>query len=392
MNYQKEALSVHAKSKGKLEIKSKVPLKTKKDLALFYTPGVAEVSSAIAKNKSESYKYTSRQNMIAIVTDGSRVLGLGNVGPEAAMPVMEGKAILFKEFGGVNAFPLCLATQDKEEIIKTVKFIAPSFGGINLEDIESPKCFEIEDRLKKELDIPVFHDDQEGTAIAILAGMINALKLKRKKIGETKIVLSGAGAAGNAAAKLLIFAGARKLVVCDSRGAIYKEREGMDDYKKELAAITNPEGFKGNLKEALSGAEVFIGVSAPNIVSAEMVASMSEEPIIFALANPFPEISPEEARRGGAKIICTGRSDYPNQINNLLCFPGLFRGVLDARIRSITEEVKVAAAGAIARLVSGKELRPDFIIPSALDKRVAKAVAAAVKKSAFGKNILRPHN
>ncbi len=382
MDCGKEALRIHSKRKGKLEIKSKVSLKTKKCLSLAYTPGVAEVCLAIARDKSSAYKYTARGNMIAIVTDGSRVLGLGNIGPEAAMPVMEGKAILFKEFGGVDAFPICLATQDKEEIIKTVKNIAPSFGGINLEDIKSPKCFEIAERLQKELDIPVFHDDQDGTAIAIMAGLINALKVTGKKIESVKIVLSGAGAAGNATANLLVFAGVKNLIVCDSRGAIYKGRPDMDEYKEKLAEMTNSEGFQGDLKGAIAGADVFIGVSAPRILSAEMVRTMAKEPIVFALANPVPEIAPEEAKQGGAKVIATGRSDYPNQINNLLCFPGLFRGVLDAHLMRITKEMELAASYAIAGLVSKKELKADFVVPSVLDKRVAKTVAKAVQESA----------
>jgi len=382
MDYGKEALKIHSKRQGKLEIVSKVSLKTKKCLASAYTPGVADVCVAISKDKASSYKYTTRGNMIAIVTDGSRVLGLGNIGPEAAMPVMEGKAILFKEFGGVDAFPICLATQDKEEIIKTVKNIAPSFGGINLEDIESPKCFEITERLQKELDIPVFHDDQDGTAIAVLAGLINALKVVVKKIESAKIVLSGAGAAGNAIAKLLVFAGAKNLIICDSRGAIYKGRPGLDEYKEKLAEMTNLTGFRGNLKETLKGADIFIGVSAPKILSAEMVKMMAKDPVIFALANPVSEIIPEEAKKGGAKVVATGRSDYPNQINNLLCFPGLFRGVLDARLMKITQETELAVAFAIAHLVSQKELSANYIVPSVLDKRVAKAVAKAVQKSA----------
>lgn len=381
MDFKKEALRLHFKKRGKLSIKSKVSVRTKKDLAIVYTPGVAEVCLAIAKDKRKAYEYTSRGNMIAIVTDGSRVLGLGNIGPEAALPVMEGKAVLFKEFGGVDAFPVCLASQDKEEIIKTIKNIAPVFGGINLEDIASPKCFEIEERLKQELDIPVFHDDQHGTAIAVFAGLINALKLAMKKIEEARIVLSGAGAAGNAIAKLLICGGAKNIIICDSWGAIYKGRsENMDKYKKELALMTNAGGFKGNLKEAMKGADVFIGVSAPKIVTSKMVSSMADNAIIFALANPVPEIMPEEAKAAGAKIIATGRSDYPNQINNLLVFPGLFRGILDARLARITEKIELAAARAIAGLVSKRKLSPNFIIPSALDRRVAKAVAEAVKE------------
>jgi len=381
MNYGKKSLELHAKNKGKIEIKSKISLATNNCLALAYTPGVADVCKAIAKDKKTVYDYTSRNNLIAVITDGSRVLGLGNIGPEAALPVMEGKAILFKEFGDVDAFPICLATQDKEEIIKTIKNIAPSFGGINLEDIESPKCFEIEERLKKELDIFVFHDDQEGTAIAILAGLINAFKLSKRKITDAKIILSGAGAAGNATAKLLHLAGAKNLIVCDSKSAIYKGRIGNDKHKEELSSITNLKNFKGTMAEALKNADVFIGVSAPKILTREMIITMAKNPIIFALANPTPEIMPEEAKKADARIIATGRSDYPNQINNLLVFPGLFRGILDARAKEITDETKIAAAYAIADLVPKNRLSPNYIIPSALDKRVAKAVAKAVKNA-----------
>lgn len=381
MNYGKRSLKLHLKNKGKIEIKSKVSLKTNNCLACAYTPGVAEVCLAIAKNKKAVYDYTSRNNLIAVVTDGSRVLGLGNIGPEAALPVMEGKAILFKEFGNVDAFPICLATQDTEEIIKTVKNISPVFGAINLEDIASPKCFEIEERLKKELDIPVFHDDQEGTAIAILAGLINALKLSKRDISSAKIVLSGAGAAGNATAKLLVAAGAKNLTVCDSKGAIYKKRTSNDKYKEELASMTNPENIQGTMAEALKNAEVFIGVSAPKILTGEMIRSMAKNPVIFALANPVPEITPEEAKKAGAKIIGTGRSDYPNQINNLLVFPGLFRGILDTHIKDITDKTKIAAAYAIAGLIPKNELTINYFIPSALDKRVAKAVAKSIKNS-----------
>lgn len=382
MNYAEESLKLHAQKKGKMEIKSKVALATKEDLSLAYTPGVAAVSAAIAKDKSKVYEYTSKGNTIAILTDGSRVLGLGNIGPEAALPVMEGKAILFKEFGGVDAFPICLATQDIEEIIKIAHAIAPVFGGINLEDIDSPKCFEIEERLKKELDIPVMHDDQHGTAIAIFAGLLNALKLTKRKIESAKIVIQGAGAAGNATTKLLVLAGAKNVIVCDSRGAIYAGRfENMDNYKIQLAAITNKGRFSGSLADAVKGADFFVGVSAPNTVTLEMVKSMAKDPIIFALANPVPEITAEIAKEAGAKVIATGRSDCPNQINNVLCFPGIFRGALDSRAKEITEEMKLAAARAIAGLVSDSELREEYIIPSVLDRRVAAAVADAVKKA-----------
>lgn len=381
MNYGKRSLALHLKNKGKIELKSKVSLKTNDCLACAYTPGVAEVCLAIANDKKKVYDYTSRNNLIAVVTDGSRVLGLGNIGPEAALPVMEGKAILFKEFGNVDAFPICLATQDVEEIIKTVKNIAPVFGAINLEDIASPKCFEIEERLKKELDIPVFHDDQEGTAIAILAGLINALKLSKRNIASAKIILSGAGAAGNATAKLLTAAGAKNLIACDSKGAIYKMRNGNDKYKEELAQLTNPADFQGTMAEAIINADIFIGVSAPKILTQEMIRTMTKNPVIFALANPTPEINPEEAQKAGAKIVGTGRSDYPNQINNLLVFPGLFRGILDSRAKEITDKTKIAAAYAIASLVPKNKLKPNYIIPSALDKRVAKAVAKAIRNA-----------
>lgn len=381
MNYGKKSLKLHLKHKGKLEIRSKVSLDTNECLACAYTPGVADVCLAIAKNKNLAYDYTSRNNLVAVITDGSRVLGLGNIGPEAALPVMEGKAILFKEFGGVDAFPICLATQNTEEIIKTIKNIAPGFGAINLEDIASPKCFEIEERLKKELDIFIFHDDQEGTAIAILAGLINALKLSERNINSAKIILSGAGAAGNATAKLLVAAGAKNLIVYDSKGTIYKKRIGNDKYKEELASITNPKNFQGTMAKALSGADAFIGVSAPKILTIEMIRAMAKNPIIFALANPIPEITPEEAKKAGAGIISTGRSDYPNQINNLLVFPGLFRGILDSRAKKITEKTKIAAAYAIAKLIPKNKLAPNYIIPSVLNKRVAKAVAKAIKNA-----------
>ncbi|MFH1657089.1 MAG: NADP-dependent malic enzyme [bacterium] len=381
MDYKKRALALHAKYRGKVEIKSKIPIKTKTDLALAYTPGVAEVSLAIAKDKTLINKYTFRGNAVAIVTDGSRVLGLGNIGPEAALPVMEGKAILFKEFGNIDAFPICLATQDTEEIIKTVKNIAPVFAGINLEDIASPKCFEVENRLKKELNIPVFHDDQHGTAIVVLAGLINALKFTKRKAEEVKIVINGAGSAGTAIGKILVAHGVQNIIMFDIDGAIYKNRKkGMDKYKEELAKITNQAKFNGNLKEAMQSADVFIGVSAPNLVTKEMIATMAPDPIVFTLANPIPEIMPEEAKKGGAKVVATGRSDYPNQINNLLCFPGIFRGVIDAGLPQITAEIKIAAALAIASLIPQSQLRADYIIPSALDKKVPQAIARAIKK------------
>ena len=380
MDYKKQALKMHAKYRGKLEIKSKIPLKTNKDLALAYTPGVAEPCLAIAKDKEKAYEYTFRGNTIAIVSDGSRVLGLGNIGPEAALPVMEGKAILFKEFGNVDAFPICLDTQDVEEIIRTVKNIAPVFGGINLEDIASPKCFEIEERLKKELNIPVFHDDQHGTAVVVLAGLINALKLVNKKIETAKIIVNGTGAAGSAIIKILAASGSKNIIAFNLGGAVHEKRKDLDSYTKKLIKITNPTGFNGNLEQAMGSADVFIGVSAPNVVKEKMVASMAKDSIVFTLANPVPEIMPEKAKKAGARVVATGRSDYPNQINNLLCFPGLFRGILDARLPEITPEIKIAAAQAIAKLVTKKQLSSNYIVPSALDKNVGKAIAKAIKK------------
>ncbi|OGI23860.1 MAG: malate dehydrogenase [Candidatus Moranbacteria bacterium RIFCSPHIGHO2_12_FULL_40_10] len=357
---------------GKIEIKSKKKL-TERTLPILYTPGVAEVSKAIAKNKKLVFEYTIRKNTVAVVSDGSAVLGLGNIGPEAALPVMEGKALLFKELAGVDAIPIVLATQDTEEIIKIVKAIAPTFGGINLEDISAPRCFEIEERLKKELDIPVFHDDQHGTAIVVLAGLINALKVVKKDIKRVKIAISGLGAAGTSVIKLLIKYGAKNIVVSDSKGIIYRYREGISEVKRKISKMTNPENIKGKLTDALAGADVFIGVSAPNLIEAEDIRKMNKDAIVFAMSNPIPEIMPEEAKRGGAKIIATGRSDYPNQINNVLAFPGIFRGALDTRTRMITDEHKIKAARAIAGLVKN----PNYgkIIPRALDRKVAEKVA-----------------
>ncbi len=363
---------------GKIEVRSKVRL-TEENLAVLYTPGVAEVSKAIAKDKKLSFEYTIRKNTIAVISDGSAVLGLGNIGPEAALPVMEGKALLFKELGGVDAFPIVLNTQDTEEIIKIVKAIAPTFGGINLEDICAPRCFEIEERLKKELDIPVFHDDQHGTAIVVLAGLINALKVVKKDLAKIKIIISGTGAAGVAIAKLLIKAGAKNILMLDRAGIIYKERAGgLNNSKMEIAKITNPENLRGNLHDALIEADVFIGVSASNLLKAEDIKTMNEKAIVFAMANPTPEIMPEEAKKGGAYIVATGRSDYANQINNVLAFPGIFRGALDNKIKKITDEHKLKAARAIAGLI--KKPTHDKIIPRALDKRVVKKVANVFKK------------
>jgi len=380
-DYYKKSLEIHEKYKGKIEVISKLPLNDRDDLSLAYTPGVAEPCRKIAENKADAYKYTSKGNLVAVVSDGSAVLGLGNIGPEAAMPVMEGKSILFKEFGNVDAFPVCVDTQDTEEIIDFVKKIAPTFGGINLEDISAPRCFEIEKRLKEELDIPVFHDDQHGTAIVVLAGLINALKLVNKKIEDLKIVMSGVGAAGVAITKLLLHYGAKKFYLCDSKGVIFAGRtEGMNPTKAELATITNPEKIKGKLKNVLKEADVFIGVSQAKLVTKEMIESMNSDSIIFAMANPEPEIMPELAKAAGAKIVATGRSDFPNQINNVLAFPGLFRGVLDAGAKQITTEMNVAAAKALAKYVT--DLSEEKIIPDPLDKKIAYKVAEAIQKVA----------
>jgi len=372
------SIQLSKKLGGKIEIRSKVKL-TKKTLPILYTPGVAEVSKAIAKDKKLSKIYTMRKNTVAVISDGSAVLGLGNIGPEAGLPVMEGKALLFKELGGVDAIPIVLATQDTEEIIKTIKYLAPTFGGINLEDISAPRCFEIEERLKKELDIPVFHDDQHGTAIVVLAGLINALKVVKKDLAKIKIVISGTGAAGVAIAKLLIKAGAKNIIMLDRMGIIYKERSGgLNGSKMEIAHITNPHNLKGNVRDALTEADVFIGVSAPNILTEEDISQMNKNSIVFAMANPIPEIMPERAKAGGAHIVATGRSDYANQINNVLAFPGIFRGVLDNNVKIITDEHKIKVAYAIASLI--KKPNSGKIIPEALDKKVAKKVASVFKK------------
>jgi malate dehydrogenase (oxaloacetate-decarboxylating) len=383
MNFSKQSLALHKKLKGKLEIKSKIAVRNKKDLSLAYTPGVAEACRFIAKNKSAVFDYTIKSNSVAIVTDGSAVLGLGNIGPEAAMPVMEGKAILFKEFAGVDAYPICLATQDTEEIIKTVKLISVGFGGINLEDISAPRCFEIEERLKKDLDIPVMHDDQHGTAVVVLAALINALRVVKKDAEKIKLAINGAGAAAMAIVNLLISYGVPggNITIVDSKGIINRERKDLNIYKKKMSLITNSENIRGNLQDALRGADAFIGVSGPDILKKEWVSQMACDPIVFAMANPNPEISPELVKKTKIKVFGTGRSDYPNQINNVLAFPGIFRGALDARAKSITEKMKIKAALAIAGLVSKKELSPDFIIPSPFDKRVARAVASAVRKA-----------
>ena len=385
MDYAKESLKLHYELKGKLEITPRAKVDSKEALSLAYTPGVAEPCLVIQKDVEKSYELTRRWNTVAVVTDGTAVLGLGDIGPEAGMPVMEGKCVLFKAFGDVDAIPLCVRTKDVEEIVKTVSLLAGSFGGVNLEDISAPRCFEIEKRLKEICDIPIFHDDQHGTAVVTLAGLINALKLTGKKIEEVKIVTSGAGAAGIAIIKLLISMGAKNVIMTDREGAIYKGRENLNPIKMEMAEITNLSMEKGSLSDVIKNADVFIGVSAPGTLSKEMVKSMAEKPIIFACANPIPEIFPEDAKEAGAAVVSTGRSDFPNQINNVLCFPGIFRGALDVRAKDINDEMKVAAAYAIAELVSDQELNAEYILPAAFDERakdaVAKAVAEAAKKS-----------
>lgn len=382
MNYNKKALALHKKHKGKIELRSKLPLKTKADLSVAYTPGVAEVCRLIHKDQKTVNTHTLRGNTVAVVSDGSAVLGLGNIGPKAAMPVMEGKAVLFKEFADVDAFPICLDTQDPEKIVETVKLLAPTFGGINLEDISAPNCFYIEERLKKELDIPVFHDDQHGTAIVVLAALVNALKVVKKDIDEVKVVVNGAGAAATAVAKLLIKAGIpeRKMIILDSKGSLYDGRADLNDAKKQIARITNKEKYIGNLEGALIGTDVFIGVSVANALKSEWIKTMAEKPIVFAMANPNPEISFADAKKTNIAVFGTGRSDYPNQINNVLAFPGIFRGVFDCGATKITEDMKVATAFAIASLVKKTELKADYIIPSPFDRRVAKVVAQAIKK------------
>ena len=385
MDYAKESLKLHYELKGKLEITPRAKVDSKEALSLAYTPGVAEPCLVIQKDVEKSYELTRRWNTVAVVTDGTAVLGLGDIGPEAGMPVMEGKCVLFKAFGGVDAIPLCVRTKDVEEIVKTVSLLAGSFGGVNLEDISAPRCFEIEKRLKEICDIPIFHDDQHGTAVVTLAGLINALKLTGKKIEEVKIVTSGAGAAGIAIIKLLLSMGAKHVIMTDREGAIYKGRENLNPIKMEMAEVTNLSMEKGSLSDVIKNADVFIGVSAPGTLNKDMVKSMAEKPIIFACANPIPEIFPEDAKEAGAAVVSTGRSDFPNQINNVLCFPGIFRGALDVRAKDINDEMKVAAAYAIAELVSDQELNVEYILPAAFDERVkdavAKAVAEAAKKS-----------
>ena len=379
MDINELALAKHKEWNGKLETISKTPVKSREDLSVAYTPGVAEPCRVIAKDKEAAYTYTMKANTVAVVSDGSAVLGLGNIGPYAAMPVMEGKAVLFKEFGGVNAVPICLDTQDTEEIIKAVTYLAPGFGGINLEDISAPRCFEIEERLKATLDIPVFHDDQHGTAIVVLAGIINALKVVNKKKEDCKVVVNGAGSAGVAITKLLLTYGFKNVTMCDKVGIISKNTEGLNWMQQKMAEVTNLEGKTGTLADAMKGADIFVGVSAPGIVSQEMVASMAKDSILFAMANPTPEIMPDLAKAAGARVVGTGRSDFPNQVNNVVAFPGIFKGALEGRATQITEEMKLAAATAIAGLVPDDKLSDDNIMPEAFDPQVAEVVANAVK-------------
>ena len=387
MDYAKESLKMHYDLKGKIEVVSRAKVDSKDALSLAYTPGVAQPCLEIQKDVNKSYELTRRWNTVAVVTDGTAVLGLGDIGPEAGMPVMEG--VLFKEFGGVDAIPLCVRSKDVDEIVKTVSLLAGSFGGINLEDISAPRCFEIEKKLKECCDIPIFHDDQHGTAVITLAGVINALKIVGKKLDEVKIVTSGAGAAGIAIIKLLMSMGLKNVIMTDRKGAIYEGREGLNPIKEEMAKITNFNKEKGTLAEVIKGADVFIGVSAPGTLTQDMVRTMAKDPIIFACANPVPEIFPDEAKAAGAAVVSTGRSDYPNQVNNVLCFPGLFRGVLDARASDVNDEMKVAAAYAIAGLVSDEELNPEYILPAAFDPRVKDAVAKSVAEAARKSGVAR---
>ena len=390
MNYAEESLRLHGEWKGKIEVISRAPVKSKEDLSLAYTPGVAQPCLEIQKDINKSYELTRRWNMCAVITDGTAVLGLGDIGPEAGMPVMEGKCVLFKSFGDVDAFPLCIKSKDVDEIVNTIYLLSGSFGGINLEDIAAPRCFEIERKLKEKCDIPIFHDDQHGTAIITLAGLINALKVVGKQKDEIKVVTNGAGAAATAITKLLISYGIKNVVMCDRAGAIYEGRkEHMNPFKEEMARLTNPEKLTGKLADVLVGADVFIGVSAPKMVTTEMVKTMNKDAIVFACANPTPEIFPDEAKAGGARVVSTGRSDYPNQINNVLAFPGVFRGAFDVRARDINEEMKIAAAYALANLISDEELNEDYIIPAPFDPRVKDAVAKAVAQAARDSGVAR---
>ncbi|MDF2592228.1 MAG: malic enzyme [Clostridia bacterium] len=389
MNYFEKSLILHEENVGKIEVKSKIPVKDRESLSTAYTPGVAEPCKKIHAASNDVYKYTAKGNLVAVVTDGTAVLGLGDIGPLAAMPVMEGKAVLFKEFGNVDAFPICIDSKDVDDIIKTVKMIAPTFGGINLEDISAPRCFEIEKRLKEELDIPVFHDDQHGTAIVVSAGLINALKLVNKNLKDITVVINGAGAAGTSITKMLINLGVKNVIACDRDGIIYQGAPTNNEAKEKLAEITNKNKKTGSLSDALIGADVFIGVSAPNVVSEQMIAKMSKDSIVFAMANPTPEIMPDLAKIAGARVIGTGRSDFPNQVNNVLAFPGIFRGALDVRAKDINEEMKIAAAYAIAGIITEKELNEDYIIPDAFDNRIVERVSKAVAKAARETGVAR---
>ncbi len=389
MDYRKESLRLHGEWKGKIEVISSVPVTNKQELSLAYTPGVAEPCLAIEKDVDLSYQLTRRGNLVAVVTDGTAVLGLGDIGPEAGMPVMEGKCVLFKTFGNVDAFPLCIRSKSVDEIVQTVKLLAGSFGGVNLEDISAPRCFEIERRLKEECDIPIFHDDQHGTAVVTLAAMLNALKLAKKELDGIEVVVNGSGAAGIAVTKLLMAMGLKRVILCDTKGAIYEGRDNLNAVKEEMAKISNLEKKKGQLKDVIVGADVFIGVSAAGSLTKEMVGTMAKDPIIFAMANPTPEIMPDEAKAAGARVVGTGRSDFPNQINNVLAFPGIFRGALDVRASDINDEMKIAAAVAIAELISDDELNEEYVIPAPFDPRVAGSVAKAVAEAAVKSGVNR---
>lgn len=389
MSIYEESLKFHEEKRGKIEVIARAEVSTSQDLSLAYTPGVAQPCLEIQKDPDKAYIYTRKWNTVAVASDGTAVLGLGDIGPLGSLPVMEGKAVLFKTFGDVDAFPIILDTKDVDEIVETLVRIAPSFGGINLEDIGAPRCFEIERKLKARLDIPVFHDDQHGTAVVTLAGLINALKIVNKKLGDLKVIVNGAGAAGVAVTKLLISSGVKNIIMCDRKGIIYKGREGLDASKEEISNITNPEGIKGSLADAMKGADVFVGVSAPGTVTEDMVRSMNKDAIIFAMANPTPEIFPEEAKRAGARVIGTGRSDFPNQVNNVLAFPGIFRGALDVRAKDINEDMKVAAAYAIANSIPENELNEDYIIPKSFNTEVQKRVAEAVREAARKSGVAR---